>query len=117
MISANSTATSGDSDSARAVFVRWERWRIAYNLALSLVVVVLAFAGGGSDSDWRRFAWQCALGALVANVCYLAGPTTEAYLRWLGFRHRALARLLFACGLLLASGLAAITVTGSLIPF
>jgi hypothetical protein len=110
-------AKPNDSDAWRRVFVRWERWRIAYNLALAAVVVTLALAYGGNDFDWRRFAGQCTLGALVGNICYLAGPTAEVYLRWLGLRHRAIAPLLFVCGLLLAAGLAAATVTASIVPF
>lgn len=103
--------------STRSVFVRWERWRIVYNVALVFVVGAIAISSGGSDSDWRRFAGQCLLGALAANVLYLAGPAVEAYLGWLGFRHLAVTPLLFACGVLLAAGLAAMTITTSLIPF
>lgn len=109
--------SQSDAASVRRVFARWERWRIAYNLVLVLLVGFLAFAGGGTDSDWRRFAVQCILGAILANLCYFAGPITEACFQWLGFRHRALMPLLFIAGLVLASGLALMVVTSSLIPF
>jgi hypothetical protein len=101
----------------RNVFLRWERWRIAYNLALVGLVISLAVTFGGSDSNWSQFVVQCVFGAILANICYFAGPITDAYLRWLGIHYRVIAPLLFACGLVFAIGLAAVTVGSSLMPF
>jgi hypothetical protein len=101
----------------RDVFLRWERWRIAYNLALVGLVIVLAVTFGGSESDWGRFVVQCVWGAIVANICYFAGPITDSYLRWLGIHYRVIAPLLFACGLVFAMGLAAVTHGSSLMSF
>lgn len=117
MIENSSTERSSDSASARAVFLRWERWRIGYNLVLATLVIFLAVTGGDADSDWRRFTAECLLGALVANVCYFAGPALEAYFQWLGFRHPIFGPLLFATGLLLSMALATLTVMFSLSPF
>jgi hypothetical protein len=117
MVDSSLQLSQSETTSSRRIFVRWERWRIAYNLVLICVVGLLAVAGGGSDSDWRRFVAQCAFGAVLANLCYFAGPITDAYFQWLGFRHRALMPLLFVAGLTIASGLAFLVVTSSLIPF
>ena len=101
----------------RDVFLRWERWRLVYNLALVGLVITLAVAWGDGNSNWVRLAVECVLGAIVANLCYFAGPIADAYLLWLGIHHRAVAPFLLGCGLLFTMGLAAVTVGESLSPF
>ena len=98
----------------RDVFLRWERWRLIYNLALVGLVITLAIAWGDGNSNWAHFAVECVLGAVVANLCYFAGPITVAYLQWLGIHHRAITPFLFGCGLVLTIGLAVVTVGESL---
>ncbi len=104
-------------ETMRDVFLRWERWRLVYNLALIGLVISLAVAWGDSNSNWARFAVECVLGAVIANLCYFAGPITVAYLRWLGIYHRAIAPFLFGCGLVFTMGFAVVTVGESLTPF
>ena len=110
-VSADQTSVS----TVKQVFLRWERWRVAYNLTLVGLVIALAIAWGDANSNWSRLAIECVLGAIVANLCYFAGPAADAYLRWLGVEYRAIAPCLFACGLLFTMWLATVTVGASLL--
>jgi hypothetical protein len=101
---------------ARAIFIRWERWRIAYNVALVGLVFFLSVVLFHPDANWYQLAWRCAVGACVANLCYFAGPTAEVYLAWLGLRSWAILPILFAGGLLFAMLLAAATVASTFAP-
>ena len=103
-------------DSARSIFVRWERWRIAYNLVLTGLVLLLSAALAHADANWYHLAWHCTVGACVANVCYFAGPAAETYLAWLGYRWRGIMPMLFTSGLLFTMLLAAATVVETLAP-
>ncbi len=85
---------------ARPVFVRWERLRIPYN-ALLAMLVLLPMAG--------EFRWPdlgdlliLLMGAVLANLCYLAGPAAETYLAWLGLRSRLVTAALFIGGVLVS---------------
>jgi hypothetical protein len=86
-------------DSAREVFLAWERLRLAYNVALA--VIVLAVAG----SDWSdgNFPWFLVYAAFAANACFCLGPVAEGYLVLLFRADRQVARwLVFVPGLVLA---------------
>lgn len=109
--SADQTSVS----TVKQVFRRWERWRVAYNLALVGLVIASAIAWGDGNSNWTRLAWECVFGAIFANLCYFAGPAADAYLRWLGVNNRVIAPFLFGCGLLFTMALASFTVRTSLL--
>jgi hypothetical protein len=85
---------------AMAVFFAWEKLRIAYNLVLVVVVVLFALTTGKSHYFlfWLNVAWE----ALIANVCFCAGPVSEGYLHWLGYQRPVARWLLFVNGLLLS---------------
>jgi len=84
----------------RSVFLRWERLRVLYNLAL--VAVVLFPTGGSFELPEIRQLPELAIGAVLANLCYLAGPIVEAYLTWLGLRTRWVTAALFSGGVLVS---------------
>ena len=76
--------------------VYWERLRIVYNallVAVSLGVLLLTF-GLGSLSNWIELV----LGALLANLCFCAGPIVSAYMAWFNIRSRGFDLLMFGAG-------------------
>jgi hypothetical protein len=96
------------SGSKEAIFLRWEKWRIGYNLILLveglwLLREYLAVA----FTEYRRSLF---LIAIAANVCYCLGPLLEICVRTLLRSHASRARyqsflavffyFLFAAGLL-----------------
>ena len=91
---------------ARSIFLAWERLRLIYNGVLVFVVLLLAIQSSASVLLDPRF-WGTALaGAVMANVCFFAGPVVETYVSWLGFRSTALRTILFVLGTALACILA-----------
>ncbi|AWM37873.1 hypothetical protein GobsT_40830 [Gemmata obscuriglobus] len=67
--------------SARAVFLSWERFRLAYNLILAAVVVLTLAVG----RDWSllsdvEFLIYLVVYGLGANLCFGAGPWVEGWL-------------------------------------
>jgi hypothetical protein len=85
---------------ARQVFLRWERLRIPYN-ALLVAVVMLPAGGGFSWPDPGDFLILL-MGAVLANLCFLAGPVAETYLAWLGMRSKLVTAVLFVGGVLVS---------------
>ena len=63
------------NDSKKAVFLRWEKWRIGYNLIL--LVEGLWVLREHLVSAFLRFGHFMILFAIVANVCYCLGPLLE----------------------------------------
>ena len=59
-------------------------WRAAVCRAAALLLPILA------------------VGAVLANLCYLAGPAAESYLAWLGLKSRWVTLALFAGGVLIS---------------
>jgi hypothetical protein len=84
----------------RSIVLRWERLRILYNLML--LGLVLVPTGGTFQLPSLRELPVLAIGAVLANLCFMAGPLTEAYLSWLGLRSRWVTAGLFAGGLLVS---------------
>ena len=84
----------------RSILLKWERLRILYNLLL--IGLVLIPTGGSFQLPSLRELPVLAVGAALANLCYLAGPLAEAYLCWLGQRSRWVTAGLFAAGLLIS---------------
>jgi len=114
----DSTSVSTETDlPPRKIFLRWEIWRIGYNLILGGVVLLMAFLAGGADSNWSDFFRLCLVGAFMANLLYFAGPIVETYLRWLGFRNPWTGLMFYMAGTALSAILAAGIVVLSLTPF
>ena len=98
----------------RRIFLRWERLRIAYNAALMALVILLVALLYEPEIEWALLGWRCVVGAVIANVCFFAGPVAETYLYWLGMRNRGVTAVLFLMGLVFSLGLAAIAVMSTL---
>jgi len=90
------------SDFVKPVFIKWEKLRIPYNLILALFLILTY----GPSMGWRflhpfvLLIWL--IGAVLANLCFLAGPLAEAYLAWLGLRSRFVTIGLFVGGVLIS---------------
>lgn len=86
-------------ESARAVFLAWERLRLWYNAALAALVVLLVPRGDWADPRFPRFLAAAAFGA---NLCFCLGPVAEGYLSLLGVNRRTARGVVFVPGLLFA---------------
>jgi len=84
----------------RSIVLRWERLRILYNLVL--LGLVLVPTGGSFQLPSLRELPVLAIGAVLANLCFMAGPVAEVYMSWLGLRSRWVTAGLFAGGLLVS---------------
>ena len=99
---------------ARTTFVAWEKLRLIYIGVLALVTIAAAaMSGKPIDID---LAWATVVGAIFANACYFAGPITETYVTWLGYRGSWLRLALFVTGTLFACGLALGTIVFLTLP-
>lgn len=95
-------ATASTPDTARAVFIAWERLRVVYNAILAVLVLAVVRADWGDP----EFPWELARAAFLANLCFCAGPVAEGYLAvGLGANRQVARWLMFIPGLLLACGL------------
>jgi len=103
---------------ARSVFIEWERLRIVYIVTLGAFTMMLAVPGvfyNGSQLLSMRGLLMIAEGAIVANIIYFAGPTTETYYRWLGYDRKSCRWFLFLSGTLLTAVLAIVFLSSRLI--
>ena len=85
--------------SAREVFLSWERFRLVYNVVLACVVVLTAIVFQdvslfGDGGFWRHLAVR----AVLANLCFGAGPWVEGWLRVAGERGNEARVALFLMG-------------------
>ena len=103
-------ARAGDDASAHAVFVAWERLRLAYKG----LVVVLALALSGRALGHPSYWGHLVLMGIAANINFCAGPVAEGYLTVLGVPRRHGRWIVFALGCALAVALTALVVTGRL---
>lgn len=85
----------------RSILTRWERLRILYNLILT-AIVVLPLGGGPVELPALADLPILAVGAVLANLCYLAGPAAECYFALLGLRSRRVTLILFMGGVLVS---------------
>jgi hypothetical protein len=100
---------------AKPVFLAWERLRVIYVFVLAVVSIVLLGPSGFMNA---RLLLRLFEGAVVANVLIFAGPVTETYVHWLGFRQNWLRWVLFFSGALLSVALAiGVVVTGLMLEF
>lgn len=93
-----------------------ETIRLVYNLILIGLVVVMTLVFRQETNDWYPLAGRCIVGAVIANMLYIAAPIAESYLQWLGLGSRAITPLLFATGLLASMMLAAVSVLSMVQP-
>jgi hypothetical protein len=102
---------------ARTTFLAWEKLRLVYVGVLALVVIFMAVLDSNSFRQHIREFFQAALGgAVIANLCYFAGPMVETYVTWLGYRGQWLKIVLFVLGTLFACALAFGVLAGILLP-
>lgn len=104
MIAAESSEAGVSGAAAlRDVFLRWELLRPFYNAALVALVLSVVLPTAPEFFARPSFWLLLVVGCAGANLCYLAGPCAEGYLRWLGVRRLLPLRLaLFASGTLVA---------------
>ena len=102
--SANTTDSNNPEERNRTVdfvpiLIRWERLRIVYNLILVpfVLLAALIFAGiGPFEIDLIVSTIAC---GLLANLCFMLGPTLEAYGTYFKVWHPLMTVLLFIAGL------------------
>lgn len=99
-------------DTADEVFKAWERLRIAYNVVLGLGMIpwIRQFL------DRPDFTLQVGAAAVLANVCFCAGPVAEGYASLIGLPRRPSRWVIFAAGVLLSLGLEIVSVIAFLEP-
>ncbi len=97
---------------AKPTFLAWERMRVVYIVLLGALTLILAVR---SLARFRTL-FLIAEGAIVANVCYFAGPIVETYVRWLGYDRKWVRWLLFLSGTTLVAILAFATLGSPFLP-
>ena len=100
------------ADIAKNVFLAWERLRIAYIILLGLFTALIA----APTMTEPRTILMIVEGAVIANVCFFAGPAVETYVRWLGYDRDWVRKFLFACGTLFTMLLVLFTFASQFIP-
>ena len=93
----------------RSLVMKWEKYRLIYNVALvaTTILGMMAF----QVSPLQAGLWIIIfLGACVANILFMLGPSFDGYLQVAGLRHPLCGLFIFGCGTLLAVILAALTV-------
>lgn len=81
---------------ARRVFLSWEKLRVVFIMALSLLTALLT---GPDLLRWRVLLFVIE-GAVLANLAYFAGPIVETYVCWLGYDRKWVRWFLFVSGTL-----------------
>jgi hypothetical protein len=96
----SSTKAKSGGRSELGLFLRWERLRLIYNAVLGVetVLVLMANPPRGGVEAMGSLAFVVAAYAVVANVCFCAGPVLEGYARLLKIRGTAVTGLLFGLG-------------------
>lgn len=62
-----------------AILRKWERLRIYYNVLLAGLVLFITFGVYVRHVSNPRFWISICFGGVIANICFLLGPTIEAY--------------------------------------
>jgi len=100
-------SSSSLGELVRPIFLAWEKLRLVYIVILAVVTI--------SISGSQIFVFPTLLviieGAVVANLCYFAGPIIETYLHWLGWKSSWIRWFLFSAGTLLTAFLAFTLIT------
>ncbi|QDV47170.1 hypothetical protein Enr13x_70790 [Stieleria neptunia] len=97
---------------AKSTFLAWERLRLIFVVVLGLLTLLLA----GPDLTKLRTLVLIAEGAIIANVCFFAGPIIETYVRWLGYDRKWVRWFLFVGGTMLTAMLAVATMASIFLP-
>jgi hypothetical protein len=93
-------------ESAKSAFLTWEKFRLAYNLLLSIFVIAASACWFGFDGfQDSEFWWYLVYSALLANVCFCVGPWVEGWLSVAGADREPVRWVLFVSGTVLACGL------------
>jgi cytochrome c oxidase subunit IV len=79
---------------AHRTFLAWERLRVIYIVVLGALTLLLGWQSFGSFDYWVTVVG----GAVVANVCFFAGPIVETYVSWLGYQGKWLRTSLLMIG-------------------
>ena len=86
----------------KSIFLRWEKLRPIYNLAVAAILIgayfVLVPIDQQSTAQWLGFLAVCLLGGILANLCYFAGPLADLYFAWLQWRTRWTTAVLLVLG-------------------
>lgn len=99
-------------DMARKVFLAWEKLRVLYIAIIGITTILLVYPGYKNP----RVIMLVIEGAVISNLLYFAGPVTETYVRWLGYRGQVLRWVLFLCGTLVTLVLAFFSLVNVLLP-
>ncbi len=95
---------------ARRTFLAWEKLRVLYVAILVAITLATAALHGLGMLATVKFWITTGVGAVFANIAFLAGPVVETYVRWLGYRGEVLRPILFCVGSVFACVLAAFTI-------
>lgn len=93
----------------RPLLIRWEKYRLVYNAAL-IATTLLSLSVSLSKAVRPELWFVIFIGAIIANLLFMLGPSLDGYLQVAGLRHRGFGLFIFGCGTLLAVCLAAMTV-------
>lgn len=97
---------------AKPTFLAWERLRILFIVVLGVLTLVLS---GPSITNFPVLV-AIAEGAVIANICYFAGPIVETYIRWLGYDRKWVRWFLFVGGTILTAILLVVSLGALLLP-
>ena len=86
--------------------LKWEKIRVVYNLVVGAFVLVGTWLLHPGLLNSTTYWITLVEGALVANVCFFAGPLAEIYFAWLGARKSWITTVIAVCGILLTLVLA-----------
>lgn len=80
------------------VILRWESFRILFNLML--IIACLGFTTLFDPANFKDHEFWCYLiaGALLANLLFMTGPAVDGYLTWYGVWTAPISLLLFVAG-------------------
>lgn len=71
-------------ETANEGFLAWEKFRLAYNLILFVIVLVTLVATGKIATLGIDECLQILAGAFLANVCFCVGPWIEGWIALAG---------------------------------
>lgn len=97
---------------AKSTFLAWERLRIVFVILLGLLTLIFS---GPKLLQFRTLV-LIAEGAIVANICYFAGPIIEICVRWIGYDRIWVRWFLFVSGMALTGILAVATLVSMFLP-
>ena len=93
-------------ESARAVFLAWEKLRLVYNGLLGIISLLFGVTKLGDLTFWEFLVG----GALAVNVGFCLGPVAEGYLALMGAPRHIARWVIFVPGTLLSCFVAIVCV-------